>query len=77
MINIAKTSGIVTVTDTGLPKSYFNPTCSYTASSNNDIVYFKVNNDSYEIPLAKLQVSGSSQASLSTALTSITSLLTA
>jgi hypothetical protein len=77
MINIEKTSGIVTVTtDAGLPKSYFNSSCSYTALSENNMVYFKINGDSYEIPLSSLQINGISPTSLSDSIAYISNLLT-
>jgi hypothetical protein len=76
MINIAKSSGIVTITDTGLPKSYFNSSCSYTALSENNMVYFRINGDSYEIPLTSLKINGTTPISLSNAISLISTLLT-
>ncbi len=61
---------------TGLAKSYFNPTCSYTASADSNIVYLKINGDCYDIPLSKLQVSGTNPASLANAISAISTLLT-
>jgi len=75
--NAVMSSSVLISPATGLAKSYFSPTCSYTASSDNNIVYFKINGDYYEIPLSRLQVSGVNPASLSSAISSISTLLTA
>jgi len=82
MINIVKSSGsspsqTIGITGTGLAKSYFNPTCSYTASADSNIVYLKINGDCYDIPLSELQVSGTNPASLTDAISAISTLLTA
>lgn len=76
-LNTEMSSTVLISPATGLAKSYFSPTCSYTASSDNNIVYFKINGDYYEIPLSRLQVSGINPASLSSAISSISTLLTA
>ena len=67
---------ILITPSSNLPKSYFNPTCSYTANDNNNMVYFKINGDSYEIPLASLEVNGSHPTNLPEAIQFITDLLT-
>ena len=70
------TSSTLITPASNLPKSYFNPTCNYTASDNKNIVYFKINGDSYEIPLASLEVDGAIPSALNDALDLITALLT-
>jgi hypothetical protein len=71
----AMTSSILISPATGLAKSYYNVTCSYTASSVNNMVYLKINNDSYEIPLKSLQVNSVSPSTLSESISLISALL--
>lgn len=77
MINITKTNGIIQITtDGGLPKSYFNSNVSFTANSENLMFYIKINGDYYEVPLATLEISGTSPSSLPAGISSLATLFT-
>ena len=75
MTNVTNLGGIIQITmDSNLSKNYFNPNVSFTASSENLVFYIKINGDAFEIPLDKLEVSGSAPASLTDGINALATL---
>ena len=74
MINITCANSITTVQqDSNLPKTYFNINGKFYTKETTFYIYLA--NDVYEIPLAKLQVNGSTQATMQDGIDALATIL--